>query len=90
EVWYDGVGWVPVDVSFKLQESEDPRIREFYLSGIDAFRFVVNKDYGRSFCPPKKWPRSEPWDFQRGELEWAGGNLYFDQWNWDMEVKYIR
>ena len=90
EVWYEGIGWVPVDVSFKLQDSEDSRIREFYLSGIDAFRFVVNKDYGRSFCPQKKWPRSEPWDFQRGELEWAGGNLYFDQWSWDMEVKYVR
>ncbi|MFW5754741.1 MAG: transglutaminase-like domain-containing protein, partial [Marinilabiliaceae bacterium] len=89
EVWYDGIGWVPVDVSFKLQESDDPRIREFYLSGIDAFRFIVNKDYGRQFCPQKKWPRSEPWDFQRGELEWAGGNLYFDQWSWDMEVKYV-
>jgi hypothetical protein len=83
------VGWVPVDVSFKLQKSDDPRIREFYISGIDAFRLVVNKDYGRSFCPAKKWPRSEPWDFQRGELEWKGGNLYFDQWSWNMDVQYI-
>ncbi|MFO8001622.1 MAG: transglutaminase-like domain-containing protein [Marinilabilia sp.] len=90
EVWYEDVGWVPVDVSFKLQKSDDPRVREFYITGIDAFRFVVNKDYGREFCPEKQWPRSEPWDFQRGELEWAGGNLYFDLWSWDMEVKYIR
>ena len=29
--------------------------------------------------------RSEPYDFQRGELEWEGGNLYFDKWDWHME-----
>lgn len=26
-----------------------------------------------------------PVKFQRGELEWEGGNLYFNQWSWDME-----
>ncbi|WP_291854661.1 transglutaminase family protein [Marinilabilia sp.] len=88
EVWYEGVGWVPVDVSFKLQKSKDKRIREFYISGIDAYRFIVNKDFGREFCPPKSWPRSEPWDFQRGEAEWEKGNLYFDDWSYDMEVTY--
>jgi hypothetical protein len=88
EVWYEGVGWVPVDVSFKLQKSPDKRIREFYISGVDAFRFIVNKDYGGDFCPPKTWPRSEPWDFQRGEAEWEEGNLYFDDWTYDMEVMY--
>lgn len=87
EVWYSGVGWVPVDVSFKLQDSENLAIREFYISGIDAYRFIVNTDYGGSFVPAKDWPRSEPVDFQRGEVEWEGGNLYFDQWSWDMEVR---
>ncbi len=89
EVWYDNIGWVPVDVSFKLQKSDDQRVREFYISGMDAYRFLVNKDYGQSFSPPKKWPRSEPWDFQRGELEWDGGNIYFDQWSGTMSVSYL-
>lgn len=88
EVWYEGAGWVPVDVSFKLQNSRDKRIREFYISGIDAYRFIVNKDYGREFCPAKTWPRSEPLDFQRGEAEWEEGNLYFDDWTYNMEVMY--
>jgi len=22
-------------------------------------------------------------DLQRGEAEWSGGNLYFDQWDYD-------
>ncbi|WP_158275582.1 transglutaminase-like domain-containing protein [Marinilabilia rubra] len=89
EVWYPTVGWVPVDVSFKLQKSRNIRIREFYISGIDAYRFIVNNDYGREFCPPKKWLRSEPWDFQRGEAEWERGNLYFNQWSREMEVEYL-
>jgi hypothetical protein len=32
--------------------------------------------------------RSEPYDFQRGEVEWEGGNLYFDKWDYTMKVKY--
>ena len=26
--------------------------------------------------------------FQRGEVEWDGGNLYFDQWNYEMKIRY--
>ncbi|MGV8135091.1 MAG: transglutaminase family protein [Mangrovibacterium sp.] len=88
EVYYEGIGWVPVDQSFKLQDSDDKRVREFYMHGIDSYRLIVNDDYGRELYPPKKFPRSEPYDFQRGELEWEGGNLYFDQWSWDMKVEY--
>ncbi len=88
EVWYDGIGWVPVDVSFKLQQTEDQDVKEFYISGIDAYRLIVNTDYGRELYPGKKYPRSEPWDFQRGEMEWQEGNLYFDVWERNMRVKY--
>jgi len=88
EVYYEGVGWVPLDQSFGLQSSPDEKVRNFYRSGIDSYRLIVNDDYGRKLVPEKKFPRSEPYDFQRGELEWEGGNLYFNQWSWDMEVKY--
>ena len=89
EVYYEGIGWVPLDQSFGLQNSSDARIRNFYRSGIDSYRLIVNDDYSRKLTPEKKFPRSEPYDFQRGELEWEGGNLYFNQWSWDMEVKYF-
>jgi hypothetical protein len=23
-------------------------------------------------------------DLQRGEVEWRGGNLYFDKWEWNL------
>lgn len=88
EVFYGGVGWVPLDMSFNLQKSCDLREKEFYLSGIDAYRLIVNDAIGSPFVPAKKFYRSEPYDFQRGEVEWRGGNLYFNQWNYRMNVEY--
>ena len=89
EVYYEGVGWVPVDPSFKLIDSDDMRIKEFYLNGLDCYRLVVNDDYACELVPPKKFYRSEPFDFQRGELEWEGGNLYFDTWDYHLDFEYL-
>ena len=88
EVYYEGVGWVPLDQSFELQDSNDKYVREFYRTGIDAHRLIVNDDYSQELYPKKIWPRSEPVDFQRGELEWQGGNLYFSDWTYQMKVNY--
>lgn len=88
EVYFEGIGWVPLDQSFGLQNSGDARIRDFYITGIDSYRLIVNDDFSRPLSPPKKYLRSEPYDFQRGEVEWKGGNLYFDKWSWHMEVAY--
>ena len=89
EVYYENIGWVPLDQSFGLQDSDDKNVKEFYITGIDAYRLIVNDDYGRAFIPLKKFFRSEPLDFQRGELEWKGGNLYFSDWNYNMKVTYL-
>jgi len=88
EVYYEGIGWVPLDQSFGLQVTDDLKVENFYRSGIDSYRLIVNDDYSRALSPAKKYMRSEPYDFQRGELEWEGGNLYFNQWNYNMEVEY--
>ena len=88
EVYYEGVGWVPLDMSFNLQNSGDLREKEFYITGMDAYRMIVNDAIGGQYVPVKKYPRSEPYDFQRGEVEWSGGNLYFNQWDYHMEVGY--
>lgn len=66
-----------------------PEAEFFYLGGIDPYRMVVNSDYSAPLYPRKKFPRSETVDFQRGEVEWAGGNLYFDQWDYHMDITYI-
>ena len=89
EVYYQGVGWVPLDQSFGLQNSPNKQIRDFYMHGIDSYRLIVNDGYAQKLFPPKKYPRSAPYDFQRGELEWKGGNLYFNKWTWHMDVEYI-
>jgi hypothetical protein len=89
EVYYEGVGWVPLDQSFGLQDSENSEVKEFYISGIDGYRLVVNDDFSRDFDPSKKYFRSEPIDFQRGVLEWSGGNIYFNQWTYKMNVTYL-
>jgi transglutaminase-like putative cysteine protease len=89
EVYYEGIGWVPVDQSFSMINSEDDEVRYFYANGIDAYRLIVNDDYARDLYPAKIYPRSEPNDFQRGEVEWKGGNLYFDKWDYWMKVEYL-
>jgi hypothetical protein len=48
----------------------------------------VNSDFSQPLFPYKIYPPSDNVDFQRGELEWRGGNLYYNQWNWNIEVKY--
>ncbi|MFA5816960.1 MAG: transglutaminase-like domain-containing protein [Bacteroidales bacterium] len=89
ELWFAKTGWVPVDMSFGLQKTEDLTLKEFYLSGIDSYRMIVNDGFAEEFYPPKKFYRSEPFDFQRGEVEWSKGNLYFNQWDYKLNVVSI-
>lgn len=89
EVWFAGTGWVPLDMSFGRLPGENPRIREFYMTGIDPWRLIVNDDLATPFVPAKNHLRSEPYDFQRGEVEWRLGNLYFDQWDYHLDVQYL-
>ncbi len=89
EAYFEGYGWVPVDQSFGLIESDDENVRYFYLGGIDQYRFIANDDFSSPFSPKKEHPRSETVDFQRGEVEWSGGNLYFDKWDYSMEIEYL-
>lgn len=90
EMYLEGYGWVPVDQSFGLNDSDDEKVKWFFLGGIDAFHLIVNDDYSSDLYPAKIYPRSETVDFQRGEAEWRGGNLYFDKWDYHMDVKYIK
>ena len=90
EVYFEGTGWVPVDISYDLQMSENKAIREFYLSGIDSYRLIVNDGIAGQLHPAKQFLRSEPYDFQRGEVEWKRGNLFFDKWDYDMKIEYLK
>lgn len=96
EVYFEGIGWIPVDQSFDYVIADTQTVEEaqenndvyyFFTNGLDAFRYIVNEDYSREFYPSKTFPRSETVDFQRGEVEWRGGNLYFNKWNYNMKVE---
>ncbi|MCB9299638.1 MAG: transglutaminase domain-containing protein [Lewinellaceae bacterium] len=89
ELYFEGLGWVPVDPDFNLQDiNNNEDARSFFFGGADAYRLIVNDDFSGPFFPAKIHPRSETVDFQRGEVEWRGGNLYFDQWDYNMKVEY--
>ena len=88
ELYVEPWGWLPADPSYGLQESEDPRIREFFFGHMDSYRCIANLDYGCPLVPPKESLRSEPVDFQRGEVEVDGENLYFDEWDYSFDVEW--
>lgn len=86
EIYLPPWGWLPADASWGVLKDDDPRVQDFYCGGLDGYRLIVNRDYGRALSPPKHSFRSEPVDFQRGEIEIDGHNLYFDEWRWQFDV----
>jgi transglutaminase-like putative cysteine protease len=82
-------GWLPADPSYGIRQHDDPRVREFFIGHMDSYRMIVNSDYGRPLWPAKQSLRSEPVDFQRGEVEVDGRNLYFNQWDWNIDIKWL-
>jgi transglutaminase-like putative cysteine protease len=82
-------GWVPMDVTTGALASDVPALRDFYLGGLDAYRIAFNDDFAQPLVPAKQHFRSETVDSQRGEVEWQGGNLYFDQWSYDFEWQVL-
>lgn len=87
EVYYEGIGWVPVDASFgRYTASSNPAVRNFYSSGIDDYRLVANKGVGKPFHPAKKYVRSETVDSQLGEVECSAGNLFYPAWDQTLEI----
>src|SRR6185295_6840281 len=51
EVYVAPWGWLPVDPSYGLQKSDDPKVREFYFGHQDSYRLIVNLDYGGELTP---------------------------------------
>jgi len=90
EIYLSPYEWMPVDTSFGFTTSKDEAVKWFYFGNIDNYRFIVNNDFSGLLYPVKLFPRSDTIDFQRGELEWEGGNLYYDQWNWNYQVEYLK
>ncbi|MCX8089774.1 MAG: transglutaminase domain-containing protein [Verrucomicrobiae bacterium] len=98
EIWLDPYGWVPVDPYMgiwatqyvrTLGDAEKREIHEFYFGGLDPWRMAANRDHCQPLRPRKRSPRSDNVDFQRGELEWDGRNVYFDRFTYEFTVREI-
>lgn len=101
EVYYEGVGWVPVDQSFgyaggdtdKSDTGQKEDIKFFFSKGLDAYRYIVNDDYGdfAPLYPAKIYPHSDEVDFQMGEVEWRAGNILNGAHGWKcwMDIEYL-
>ncbi|HEX4794538.1 MAG TPA: transglutaminase domain-containing protein [Humisphaera sp.] len=89
EIYVEPWGWLPVDASYGRRKSDDPEVREFYFGHQDSYRLIVNRDYGSPLQPAKQSFRSEPLDFQRGEVEIDGKNLYFTHWKYSVKFEWM-
>lgn len=89
QVYLAPYGWLPMDVTTGALASSVPALRDFYLGGLDGYRIAFNDDFGQALVPAKQHFRSETVDSQRGEAEWAGGNLYFDQWSYGFQWRVL-
>lgn len=88
-IYLEPYGWLPMDVTYGPLQTDNDELKWFYLHGMDSGRLIFNDAISQDFYPDKIYPRSETVDSQRGEVEWRGGNLYFDKWSWEMKYELL-
>ncbi len=87
EVYFEGVGWVPVDVSFgRFPGASSAKARDFYSTGIHGWRFATNTGVAGELYPAKRYVRSETVDFQAGEVECSRGNIFYPAWDHTLTI----
>jgi transglutaminase-like putative cysteine protease len=95
EIYIKPWGWIPVDPYMgifarqyltSLGPEEQQTVLDFYFGGLDAYRIAANSDHSQQLRPAKRGLRSDDVDFQRGELEADGTNLYFDVMSYRVDV----
>ena len=86
EIYFEGIGWVPTDVSAG-RDTYGERYSDFFKTCTDAYRLASNEGIGGELSPKKQYIRRETVDFQAGEVEWKGGNL--TQWKSNLVIDKI-
>ena len=100
EIYLEPYGWVPVDPNYGMDianyfaelgfgAEEIQKMRDFYFGGLDPFRFIANRDHGYPLYPVKDSFRSDTVDFQRGELEANGQNIYYGDFRYDLDIEHV-
>jgi transglutaminase-like putative cysteine protease len=99
EIYLAPYGWMPADpymgmwamhYATALTPEQKRQIRDFYFGGLDQYRMSANSDHNQTLRPPKQSMRSDDVDFQRGELECGGKNIYLDQFSYSLTVKDVK
>jgi transglutaminase-like putative cysteine protease len=96
EIYLAPYGWVPVDPwagifamrycpSLSPQQRRD--LHDFYFGGLDYYRMAANAEHSQTLDPPKESLRSDDVDFQRGEVELGGRNIYFNNYSYNMDLE---
>lgn len=99
EFYIEPYGWLPADPDMaaialhstdnELTTSQTQELVDWLFGSMDHFRLAVNSDFGAPLFPAKNDFRSETVDFQRGEAEFDNQNLYFDKWDYEMQIEPI-
>ena len=96
EIYIRPYGWVPVDPYMgilaerymtSLTHAQREIVRNFYFGGLDQYRMSANSDNNQKLTPPKKYFRSDNVDFQRGELETEKHNIYFNRFEYSLQIE---
>jgi hypothetical protein len=65
-------------------------VRDFHFGGLDQYRMAANSDHNQTLAPAKRTMRSDTVDFQRGELEAGGRNIYFDRYSYSLSLHELK
>jgi hypothetical protein len=98
QIFIQPYGWLPVDVwaglyfvdqARSITEEERSKLADFYFGNLDHFRLIINNDHSVPLFPAKPSFRSDTVDFQRGELECDGKNIYYNNFSRKMEIEPV-
>lgn len=81
-------GWLFADCSFggSAFRDQDEVRRQFYFGNLDPFRMPANSDFQEEFIPPKSYLRADPYDNQRGEIEYEERGLRYKEFKASYEI----
>ena len=85
-------GWLFADPSFggSGYRSGNFEKQEHYFGNLDPFRMVANSEFQKAFDPPKMQLRSDPYDNQKGEAEYDGHGLLWNELEASWELLEMR
>lgn len=88
QFYIEPYGWLFADCSFggsAFRDGDESR-RQFYFGNLDPFRMPANSDFQEEFIPPKNYLRADPYDNQRGEVEFEEKGLHFNEFKSSYEI----